>query len=106
MARVFTNLLNNSLQAIGSRPGGFVRIALVREGKNILASVADNGSGIPAGTNDRIFQPNFTTKSGGMGLGLAIVQSILTGAGASITFISEPGNGTTFTITFPSIESA
>jgi signal transduction histidine kinase len=101
--RVFTNLINNSLQAIGDNPRGKIRIVLEKRENKIMIQVADNGSGISPEQAERIFQPNFTTKSGGMGLGLAIVRSIVLSAGGDIGFRSEAGKETTFTLLFPEI---
>jgi signal transduction histidine kinase len=99
--RVFTNLINNSVEAIGNKIAGEIKITLnVSEGKNIV-KIMDNGSGMSQEQAKRIFQPNFTTKSGGTGLGLAIVKSIVLGAGGDISFETEEGKGTTFTVQFP-----
>ncbi|MDP4281013.1 MAG: ATP-binding protein [Bacteroidota bacterium] len=99
--RVFTNLINNSIQAIGKAPGGKIRIGLCKQNDQIMVTITDNGPGIPEEQRGRMFQPNFTTKSGGMGLGLAIVKSIITAAGGEINFRTETGNGTTFIIKLP-----
>jgi len=101
--RVFTNLINNSLQAVGDNPRGRIRIVLEKRENKIMIQVTDNGSGISPEQAERIFQPNFTTKSGGMGLGLAIVRSIVLNAGGEISFRSEAGKETTFTLLFPEI---
>jgi signal transduction histidine kinase len=63
--------------------------------------ISDNGSGIDEEKKSKIFSPNFTTKSGGMGLGLAMVKNIIDNAGGEISFTSEKGSGTTFIITLP-----
>jgi signal transduction histidine kinase len=63
--------------------------------------VRDNGSGIAAADRERIFRPNFTTKSSGMGLGLAMVQRIVEGAGGRVWFESVEGKGTTFFVALP-----
>ena len=103
LMRVFTNLLNNSIQAIGEDNVGTIDISVSRENTQIVIKITDNGSGISPDQAARIFQPNFTTKSGGMGLGLAIVKSIIVNAGGDIRFESEPGLKTTFTIYLPGI---
>ena len=61
----------------------------------------DNGTGIDAADRERIFQPNFTTKSSGMGLGLAMVLRIVEAAGGTVTFTTEVGVGTTFVLKLP-----
>ncbi|MCX6244539.1 MAG: HAMP domain-containing sensor histidine kinase [Bacteroidetes bacterium] len=100
LLRVFTNLINNAIQAIGNNEDGRVIIELECVEKRILIKISDNGIGIPGELTDRIFQPNFTTKSGGMGMGLAIVKSIIQGLSGEISFVSGEGSGTTFTIVF------
>ena len=101
MLRAFTNLLNNSVQAIGDRSGGSVSILLSKAGNSYSVSITDNGTGIAAEQANRIFQPNFTTKSGGMGLGLAIVKGIVQNTGGDITFAGSEAGYTTFIITIP-----
>jgi two-component system, NtrC family, nitrogen regulation sensor histidine kinase NtrY len=99
--RVFTNLLNNSIQAIGEGNPGEIDIRVLTVSGNHLITLTDNGSGILPEEAGKIFQPYFTTKSGGMGLGLAIVRNIILTTGGDITFSSQTGKGTTFTIYLP-----
>jgi two-component system, NtrC family, nitrogen regulation sensor histidine kinase NtrY len=101
LIRVFTNLLNNAVQAIGDKKGGKIRILLRSEKQYIIAEVSDNGEGMPVTRAERIFQPDFTTKTGGMGLGLAIVKGIVEGMNGEISFTSEEQKGTTFVIKLP-----
>jgi signal transduction histidine kinase len=63
--------------------------------------VQDNGRGIPRSARNRVFQPNFSTKSSGTGLGLAIVQRDIEAAGGSVAFTTAEGVGSTFTIRLP-----
>ena len=63
----------------------------------------DNGNGIPDQIKDKIFEPKFTTKTSGMGLGLGIVKSIIESHGGEIHYVSKKNKGTTFTITLPQI---
>jgi two-component system, NtrC family, nitrogen regulation sensor histidine kinase NtrY len=102
LMRVFTNLINNSIQAIGEENSGLIQIDLQTLNKIHVLTITDNGSGISADQAGKIFQPNFTTKSGGMGLGLAIVKNIVITSGGDIGFKSDPDKGTVFTISFPS----
>ena len=67
----------------------------------VQLTIRDQGVGIPADHLSRVFEPDFTTKSGGMGLGLAIVENIIIGHGGSIGVQSKAGLGTTFTIHLP-----
>jgi two-component system, NtrC family, nitrogen regulation sensor histidine kinase NtrY len=104
LMRLFSNLFNNSIQAIGEENIGLIQVDLqTLHGKHII-TISDNGSGISPDQAGKIFQPNFTTKSGGMGLGLAIVKNIILTSRGEIGFESDPGKGTVFTITFPSAD--
>jgi nitrogen fixation/metabolism regulation signal transduction histidine kinase len=100
MIRVFTNLLNNAVQAIDDPAAGIIRITLSKEYQHVVIRISDNGCGIPEDRRDKIFQPDFTTKTGGMGLGLAIVKSIVTAMKGEITFISGEKSGTIFILKF------
>lgn len=104
LIRIFTNLVNNAVQAIGDRPGGVVRIDIEHGPEEIIVRVADNGPGIAPEQAGRIFQPDFTTKTTGMGLGLAIVKGIVEGMQGQITFRPEEPSGTSFIIRFPAYE--
>lgn len=73
-----------------------------REGRNVILTVTDTGKGIPKELQDKIFEPLFTTKSKGMGLGLAVCKRLIELLGGQITFHSIEGAGTTFTVTLPS----
>ncbi len=101
MIRVFSNLLKNSIQSIPDDQNGEISIELKRLGGTIEVMVSDNGEGIPQDLKERIFSPNFTTKSSGTGLGLAIVKNIITNSGGTIRFESKEGSGTTFYIMLP-----
>lgn len=103
LLRVFTNLINNAIQAIGDGADGRITISLESPGNKYLVKISDSGRGISRELSDRIFQPNFTTKSGGMGLGLAIVKSIVEGMGGEISFTSGSGTGTTFLLVLPAL---
>jgi two-component system, NtrC family, nitrogen regulation sensor histidine kinase NtrY len=94
--------LNNALYAVQTRAEGDVRIVVSRETDCVRIEIMDNGIGIDKSLKDRIFQPNFTTRSGGSGLGLAIVQNILQNAGGSISLASTSEQGTVFAIVLPS----
>ena len=98
---MLTNVIRNAVQSIPSNRTGVVEIGLKTEKNRALISVADNGVGIPGDMGDKMFIPNFTTKSSGMGIGLAIVKRIVETANGSITYKSELDKGTTFFIEFP-----
>ena len=95
ISQVFNNLIKNSLQATENRVDGDIIVILQEKGKEVEISVSDNGCGIPAEIQDKIFLPNFTTKSTGAGLGLAVTKEIVESSGGSISFVSSP-SGTTF----------
>ena len=67
----------------------------------VKITIQDNGVGISDDNKLKVFEPKFTTKTSGMGLGLAMVKNIVETYNGNITFISEKGKGTTFTVTFP-----
>ena len=102
LVRVMNNLINNAIQAVPEEREPEIRIGMKkREDHTVLISVSDNGSGIPDEQKDKIFEPRFTTKTKGMGLGLAMVKNIINGFGGEIWFETELGKGTTFYISLP-----
>ncbi|OCX50280.1 hypothetical protein BEL04_23515 [Mucilaginibacter sp. PPCGB 2223] len=98
--RCFNNLLKNAIEAVPAERRGVVRIDYNIAGNEIHIRITDNGSGIPEALRERIFAPNFTTKSSGTGLGLALVKNAIEYAGGTISFDTELGKGTTFYISF------
>jgi len=106
LRRAFINLFKNALQALpDDAEGGRPRRITARTWRGVdghaYAEVEDTGTGIPPAVRPRIFQPNFSTKNSGMGLGLAIVQKAVEASGGHIDFETEEGVGTTFTLRFP-----
>ncbi len=99
--RVFNNLIKNALQAIPDDKQGIIRIKLSIVDTFCEISFQDNGTGISSDSQIRIFSPNFTTKTAGMGLGLAMVKNIIDNSSGRIWFQTEPGNGTTFFVSLP-----
>jgi len=102
LRRVLINLIDNGLAACrtaGTPEAIDLKVSPAQPG--VRMTVTDAGTGITAEHLDRIFEPDFTTKNDGMGLGLAIVENIIIGHGGRITVQSEPGRGTTFTIDLP-----
>ena len=93
-----SNLVKNAVQAIGSKPKGCIDVSLKDTEKAFVISVKDNGKGIKEEDKDRIFLPNFTTKSGGSGVGLSLTYNIVQAAGGTITFESQEGEGAEFVI--------
>lgn len=98
---IFANLLNNSFDAVGQRKVGLIEIRAEVEGRNIKISVKDNGAGISKENLERIFQPFFSTKAKGTGLGLTVAQQVVELHGGSIGLESQEGKGTTITISLP-----
>lgn len=99
--RILVNLFKNSLQALDENKKGIIRITITQLQGHYLLSFCDNGRGIEDHLKHRIFTPNFTTKTGGTWLGLAMIKSIMEDHGGSITFESQAGIGTTFFLSFP-----
>jgi signal transduction histidine kinase len=105
LKNVFVNLVNNSLQALEKVDRvGRVRVTVAKKRKKLLVEVADNGPGIPPEHKDSIFEPFYTTKKNGNGLGLATCEKIVRLSGGSIILSETSPAGTVFHITFP-IES-
>jgi nitrogen fixation/metabolism regulation signal transduction histidine kinase len=101
LLRLFTNLLENAKQAIPEGQKGLIQVRLVRGGDTVTVSVTDNGVGISPDVAQRIFQPYFTTKSSGTGLGLAMTKKIIEFWKGAIWFEPAEGQGTTFYISMP-----
>ncbi len=105
LEQVFLNLINNAIDAHEGKPYGSIHISTRFDsaGNNLVATVADTGSGISAGDLERIFDPFFTTKpvGKGTGLGLSISYSIIKQMGGDISVRSEVGKGTEFTVSLP-----
>lgn len=98
MIRVFNNLYKNAVQAISQEGKGHIRTSIKKENGRVLIRLNDDGCGIPSTELPRIFEPRFTTKTAGMGLGLALVKKMLENAGGSIRAESEEQRGSTFII--------
>jgi len=101
LVQVFNNLLTNAIQSIPKSRDGIVQILLLKNAKEINIEINDNGTGIPKEVQAKLFLPNFTTKSTGMGLGLTIAKNIIENTGGKITFTTEENSGTSFKISFP-----
>lgn len=99
--RAFSNLIKNAMQSVPENKNGQVVVTLSKNDQTFVVLIADNGSGIPTEVKSKIFTPNFTTKSSGTGLGLAMVKSIIENMQGEISFSSEVGKGTTFVVQIP-----
>lgn len=101
--QVFMNILSNAIDALAGRPNPEIGVHTWLEEQTVFIEISDNGTGIPEDIIKDIFNPFFTTKEvgTGTGLGLSITIAIIQEHGGDIKVKSEPGKGTTFTITLP-----
>jgi nitrogen fixation/metabolism regulation signal transduction histidine kinase len=101
MISVFNNLVKNAIQSVKEGSEAEIDIEIKEKDGNIKVIVTDNGSGISPDSYEKVFVPNFTTKSSGTGLGLAICKQIIENAHGDIWFVSELGTGTSFYVSLP-----
>lgn len=101
LTRVLNNLIKNAIQSVYKQKEKKIIIKIKSIGEFWSIQVKDNGSGIKNEIRDKIFEPNFTTKNSGMGLGLAMVKNIVHDFGGEISFITKLGIGTTFFVKIP-----
>ena len=101
IVRVLTNILGNAVQAIPDEKDGLVTVSLQKQNANALIIFKDNGNGIEEEIVEKIFQPYFTTKSSGTGLGLAMTKKIIEFWKGRIWFETEKNKGTIFYIQLP-----
>ncbi len=102
MKQVFYNVIKNSFEAMKRR--GILRIRSNRDDTHVTISFTDTGGGIPAENLSRVFEPYFTTKTGGSGLGLLIVRRIVREHGGELALESTEGKGLTLTIRLPFVD--
>ena len=100
--RVLNNLLKNAMQAIPEDRKGKIEISLYKQSNKSIVCVKDNGMGISDEMREKVFYPNFTTKSSGTGLGLAISRDIAESLGGSLYFKTKKDEGTAFYFELPS----
>ncbi len=96
LRRAFQNLVKNAVEA-----GGPLSIAASREGTSVRVTVNDSGPGIPVDLHDRVFEPYFTTKTAGTGLGLALVKQTVNAHSGTVTIESAAGGGASFVVRLP-----
>lgn len=115
--QVFLNLILNAIEAMGQTKGGLLRVSAtsgrmhvqrerhrpMHDVESVVVAVQDTGVGIPEDQVEAIFNPFYTTKENGSGLGLSVVHGIIAEHGGTIDVESVPGQGTTFNVTFPMV---
>ncbi|SHM95082.1 HAMP domain-containing protein [Polaribacter sp. KT 15] len=101
LIRIVTNLVKNAIQATENEENPLIQVEVLEHQNIIKIVVSDNGKGISNDVKDLIFEPKFTTKSSGMGLGLAMIKNIIEAYDGKISFTSTEGEGTVFTVTLP-----
>lgn len=99
--RVMTNLIQNGIQSVAPEIPPKIDVHIATQENEVNISVSDNGQGIAEENMDKIFEPKFTTKTKGMGLGLGIVRNIISSHNGTILFTSKVEEGTTFVIRIP-----
>lgn len=101
LSRIITNLVANARQAKHDDRDNIINLDVEQRQKRVIITVDDNGTGIPEDLYDRIFEPNFTSKTSGTGLGLTMVRKMVEDYKGQISVKSEVGKGSTFTISLP-----
>lgn len=101
ITRVITNLIKNAIQAIEETENPSVKIKIISQKTDILIEVIDNGKGISDEDKDKVFEPKFTTKTSGMGLGLPMIKNIIEAYGGTLYFESQKNIATIFTVQLP-----
>ena len=99
LKRILSNLVTNAVQAMPK--GGNLTLDGHKEANDLIITVKDTGVGIPDKIKDKLFTPLFTTKAKGQGFGLAVVKRMTEALGGTVTFESQEGKGTTFTVRLP-----
>ena len=101
LSRAFLNLVKNGIQAIPADQKGEIHITVQKSGPAALITISDNGTGISKEAQEHLFEPNFTTKTSGMGLGLSIVRNIITNFNGKIWLENSEETCTTFHVEIP-----
>ena len=105
LLKCFNNIIKNAVEARQDDIPSLIEIIVYCKEVNVLVEIHDNGSGIPEALGQSIFTPNFTTKSSGTGLGLAFVKQAIENIDGVVTFNTIPGQGTTFFIRIPMVNT-
>ena len=104
--RLFTNLLQNAVQSVPDYRKPVIEIENRLQNDSVIVSIKDNGSGINESMKSKIFTPNFTTKSSGTGLGLAMCKGIIEKINGNIWFETKEGEWTIFYVELPVYKEA
>lgn len=102
--RVISNLIINGIQSVENEQRAEIKVILFQNGESVQLEIKDNGKGVGEELKQKIFLPNFSTKSEGSGLGLAIAKRGVETAGGKIWFKTKIGQGTSFFLSFPVIK--
>ena len=103
LLKCFNNIFRNAIEARQDKLECLIRIIMYCKDSDVYVEIRDNGTGIPEALVQKIFTPNFTTKSSGTGLGLAFVKQAIENIDGRITFDTAPGSGTIFYIRIPMV---
>jgi signal transduction histidine kinase len=103
LIRIVTNLVKNAIQASENEKKPIIEVKVAEEKNNIKIVVSDNGKGIADDVKHLVFEPKFTTKTSGMGLGLPMIKNIIEAYDGSISFSSAENVGTSFTVVLPKV---
>lgn len=101
LVRVVNNLVQNSIHATKKMRNPMISVNITENKTHIEIQVQDNGKGISEKLKDKVFEPRFTTKTSGMGLGLPMIKKIIESYDGSLSFVSEEGKGTIFRVIIP-----
>jgi len=101
LRQVLLNLIGNAYQAMPD--GGTVHVGVADVGETVELRVSDTGVGMSTEVRSKLFEPFFTTKARGVGLGLAVTKRLIEAHGGTIIVDSQPGAGSTFTVTLPKV---
>ena len=101
LIRIITNLVKNAIQATDKVENPLIEVTVLSENNSLKITVSDNGKGISDDVKDLIFEPKFTTKTSGMGLGLAMIKNIIEAYDGVISFTSKEEEGTVFSVILP-----
>ena len=105
LIRILTNLVKNAIQACEEVTEPSIVVSVQKKNEKLCLSVADKGHGIPQEHIDKIFEPKFTTKTSGMGLGLAMVKNIVQTYDGQVEVESSTLKGTSFHVWLPLVNS-